>query len=144
MTAGLSLDYANLPYYALRTTLRMFAALAASLVFTFTYATIAAKSRRAEMVLISLLDVLQSVPILGFLCSPSPFSSACSPARRLARTRRHLRHLHQPGLEHGVFLLSVVAHGSERLMKWRSAIIFRPGRNSGSSKRPFAMPSLTP
>ena len=45
----------------------MFAALAASLIFTFTYATLAAKSRRAEMVLIPLLDILQSVPILGFL-----------------------------------------------------------------------------
>ncbi|MBB4196955.1 sulfonate ABC transporter permease [Rhodoblastus sphagnicola] len=67
VTADLSLDYANLPYYALRTTLRMFAALSASLVFTFTYATLAAKSRRAEMVLIPLLDVLQSVPVLGFL-----------------------------------------------------------------------------
>jgi NitT/TauT family transport system permease protein len=62
-----SLDYANLPYYALRTVLRMFAALAASFLFTFTYATLAAKSRRAEMVLIPLLDVLQSVPVLGFL-----------------------------------------------------------------------------
>lgn len=61
------LDYAYLPYYALRTTLRMFAALAASLLFTLTYATIAAKSRRAETVLVPLLDVLQSVPILGFL-----------------------------------------------------------------------------
>ncbi len=37
------------------------------MLFTFTYATLAAKSRRAEMVLIPLLDVLQSVPILGFL-----------------------------------------------------------------------------
>ena len=45
----------------------MFAALAASFVFTFTYATLAAKSRRAEMVLIPVLDILQSVPILGFL-----------------------------------------------------------------------------
>ena len=62
-----SLDYWQLPYYALRTTLRMFAAMAASLVFTFTYATLAAKSRRAEMVLIPVLDILQSVPILGFL-----------------------------------------------------------------------------
>ena len=62
-----SLDYWQLPYYALRTTLRMFAALVCSLVFTFTYATLAAKSRRAEMVLIPLLDILQSVPILGFL-----------------------------------------------------------------------------
>ena len=39
------LDYWHLPYYALRTTLRMFAAMAASLLFTFTYATLAAKSR---------------------------------------------------------------------------------------------------
>jgi len=62
-----SLDYTLLPYYALRTTLRMFAAIAASLVFTFVYATLAAKSRRAAIVLIPLLDVLQSVPILGFL-----------------------------------------------------------------------------
>ncbi len=62
-----SLDYAHLPYYAMRTTLRMFAAMGASLVFTFTYATLAAKSRRAELILIPLLDVLQSVPILGFL-----------------------------------------------------------------------------
>lgn len=62
-----SLDYKHLPYYALRTTLRMFAAIAASLVFTFVYATLAAKSRRAALVLIPLLDVLQSVPILGFL-----------------------------------------------------------------------------
>jgi NitT/TauT family transport system permease protein len=66
-TAALSLDYWKLPYYGLRTTLRMFAAIVVSLVFTFTYATLAAKSRRAEMVLIPLLDVLQSVPILGFL-----------------------------------------------------------------------------
>jgi NitT/TauT family transport system permease protein len=63
----LSLDYIHLPYYALRTTLRMFAAIGVSLLFTFTYATLAAKSRRAELVLIPLLDILQSVPILGFL-----------------------------------------------------------------------------
>ena len=39
----------------------------ASLLFTFTYATAAAKSRRAGLVLIPILDILQSVPILGFL-----------------------------------------------------------------------------
>lgn len=65
--ASISLSPAALPEYALRTTLRMFAALAASLLFTFTYATAAAKSRRAEVVLIPILDVLQSVPVLGFL-----------------------------------------------------------------------------
>jgi NitT/TauT family transport system permease protein len=63
----MALDYWQLPYYGLRTTMRMFAALAASLVFTLTYATLAAKSKRAEQILIPLLDVLQSVPILGFL-----------------------------------------------------------------------------
>jgi NitT/TauT family transport system permease protein len=55
------------PYYALRTTMRMFAALAASLLFTFTYATLAAKSRHAEIMLIPLLDVLQSIPVFGYL-----------------------------------------------------------------------------
>jgi NitT/TauT family transport system permease protein len=62
-----TLDPWNLPNYAVRTTLRMFAALAASLFFTFTYGTAAAKSRRAALVLVPVLDVLQSVPILGFL-----------------------------------------------------------------------------
>jgi NitT/TauT family transport system permease protein len=63
----ISLSLAALPSYALRTTIRMLAALVASFLFTFTYATLAAKSRRVEMVLIPLLDVLQSVPVLGYL-----------------------------------------------------------------------------
>ncbi|MFC5355329.1 ABC transporter permease [Azospirillum himalayense] len=64
---AVSLDPWNLPDYALRSTLRMLAAMAASLLFTFTYATLAAKSRRAGMVLIPMLDVLQSVPVLGYI-----------------------------------------------------------------------------
>ncbi|WP_188253958.1 ABC transporter permease subunit [Pseudaminobacter soli (ex Zhang et al. 2022)] len=63
----ISLSPAALPLYTLGTVMRMLAALVASLVFTFTYATLAAKSRRAEKVLIPVLDVLQSVPILGYL-----------------------------------------------------------------------------
>jgi NitT/TauT family transport system permease protein len=62
-----STDPAELPYYAGRSLLRMFAALALSVLFTFVYATAAARLRRAEKVLIPLLDILQSVPILGFL-----------------------------------------------------------------------------
>jgi len=62
-----TLDPSNLPLYALRTTMRMLLAIVCSIVFTFIYAALAAKSRRAEMVLIPLLDILQSVPILGFL-----------------------------------------------------------------------------
>jgi NitT/TauT family transport system permease protein len=62
-----SLDPMNLPMYALRTVLRMVAALILSFLFTFTYATLAAKNRRAEVIMVPLLDILQSVPILGFL-----------------------------------------------------------------------------
>jgi NitT/TauT family transport system permease protein len=63
----ISLDPRRLPEYALRTVLRMGAALVASLVFSLAYAALAAKSRRAEKILIPVLDILQSVPILGFL-----------------------------------------------------------------------------
>lgn len=61
------LDVAHLPYYLARSTLRMFIALFFSLLFTFTYGYVAAHSPRAERVLIPLLDILQSVPVLGFL-----------------------------------------------------------------------------
>jgi NitT/TauT family transport system permease protein len=63
----ISLDPRELPQYGLRTVLRMVAALIASLVFSLGYAAIAAKSKRAEKLLIPILDILQSVPILGFL-----------------------------------------------------------------------------
>jgi len=77
----ISLDPSNLPVYAMRTTLRMFAALAASLVFTFTYGTAAAKSRRAALVLVPMLDVLQSVPILGFLTFTVVFFMSLFPGK---------------------------------------------------------------
>ena len=78
-----SLDPANLPVYALRTTMRMFAALAASLIFTFTFGTAAAKSKRASLILIPLLDILQSVPILGFLSFTVVFFMNLFPGRVL-------------------------------------------------------------
>lgn len=62
-----SLDPRFLPYYGLRSFVRMLLAVFFSLIFTFTYATLAAKSRRAEKVMIPVLDFLQSLPILGFL-----------------------------------------------------------------------------
>ena len=63
----LTLDPSYLPYYLLRTTLRMFLALGASLLFACAFAALAAKYRAAERVLVPLLDILQSIPILGFL-----------------------------------------------------------------------------
>ena len=76
-----SLDAANLPEYAVRTTLRMFAALLLSLIFTFAYGTAAAKSRRAGVILVPILDILQSVPILGFLTFTVVFFMSLFPGR---------------------------------------------------------------
>lgn len=81
--APISLDPWRLPEYALRTTLRMLAAMVWSLAFTFVYATVAAKSRRAEIVLIPILDILQSVPILGFLTFTVAFFMGLFPGRVL-------------------------------------------------------------
>jgi len=72
-----------LPEYAMLTSLRMLAAMALSLIFTFTYATLAAKSRRAERVLIPLLDILQSVPILGFISVTVVFFMSLAPDKML-------------------------------------------------------------
>ena len=79
----ITLSAAALPGYALRTTLRMFLALSASFFFTFVYATVAAKSRRADAVLIPILDVLQSVPILGYLSFTVVFFVALVPGNVL-------------------------------------------------------------
>ncbi|WP_321922514.1 ABC transporter permease subunit [Burkholderia sp. BCC1998] len=82
-TQKISLDPSNLPEYALRTTLRMLAAMVASLVFTLVYGTLAAKSRRAGMVLIPILDILQSVPVLGYISFTVTFFLALFPGRVL-------------------------------------------------------------
>ncbi len=77
----ISLDPAHLPEYALRTTLRMLAAMVASLLFTLIYGTLAAKSRRAEKVLVPILDILQSVPVLGYISFTVTFFLALFPGR---------------------------------------------------------------
>ncbi|AKM03558.1 MULTISPECIES: ABC transporter permease [Burkholderia cepacia complex] len=82
-TQKITLDPSNLPEYALRTTLRMLAAMVASLVFTLVYGTLAAKSRRAGMVLIPILDILQSVPVLGYISFTVTFFLALFPGRVL-------------------------------------------------------------
>ncbi|CRK81528.1 ABC transporter permease [Neobacillus massiliamazoniensis] len=63
----ISLDPKWLPYYAGRSLLRMFIAFVASLLFTFIYGRIAAYSKTAEKFMIPAIDILQSVPVLGFL-----------------------------------------------------------------------------
>lgn len=68
----ISLNPSHLPFYAARTVVRMLIALCVSLLFTFTFATFAAKNKRAEKIIIPVIDVLQSVPILGFLSVTVP------------------------------------------------------------------------
>ena len=77
----ISLDPWRLVGYGARSGLRMLIAMIASLIFTFTYATLAAKSRRAELLLVPLLDILQSVPILGFISVTVVFFLSLTPGR---------------------------------------------------------------
>ena len=79
----LSLDPIHLPEYAARTTFRMLAGLFLSLVFTLTYATWAAKSERAGKLLVPILDILQSVPIFGFISVTVVFFLSLAPGRVL-------------------------------------------------------------
>jgi NitT/TauT family transport system permease protein len=79
----ISLDPHHLPQYVARTTLRMLAALVLSLLFTFTYATWAAKSVRAGRILVPLLDILQSVPVLGFISVTIVFFMSLAPGKVL-------------------------------------------------------------
>ena len=77
------LDPWRLPEYALRTTIRMFAAIFASLAFTFVVATLAAKSRKAGLVIVPALDILQSVPVFGFLTFTITFFMGLFPTSEL-------------------------------------------------------------
>jgi NitT/TauT family transport system permease protein len=82
-TTPISLDLVHLPEYALRSTLRMFAAILLSLVFTFGVATLAAKSRKAEQVIIPMLDIAQSIPIVSFLAFTLTFFVGLFPGSEL-------------------------------------------------------------
>ncbi len=71
-----------LPYYVSLSLGRMTAAYILSLGFSLIYGSLAAKNRRAEKVLLPLLDVLQSVPILSFLpVVLLSLSALCSPEK---------------------------------------------------------------
>jgi NitT/TauT family transport system permease protein len=73
----------HLPYYAARSLLRMFLALGASLLFTLIVGSWAFKSRRAARIILPALDILQSVPVLGFLSATVAFFVALTPGHLL-------------------------------------------------------------
>ena len=79
----ISLSPSNLPYYAARSLIRMFIALAFSYAFSLGYAYVAARSRRARRVMVPALDILQSVPVLGFLAVTVTFFTALFPGSEL-------------------------------------------------------------
>lgn len=81
--AATALDPGLLPWYAARTSLRMIIALVISTLFTFAYATLAAKNRRARAFLLPLLDILQSVPILGFVSAVVVLFMSLTPGKVL-------------------------------------------------------------
>ena len=82
-TRTINLAPSNLPYYAARSLLRMFIALFFSYTFSLGYAYVAARSRRARRVLIPALDILQSVPVLGFLAVTVTFFVRLFPGSEL-------------------------------------------------------------
>ncbi len=66
-TVDIDLSLGALPGYALLSLSRGLAAYVLSLLFTLTYGYWAARDRIAERVLIPALDILQSIPVLGFM-----------------------------------------------------------------------------
>ena len=67
VSPALDMAYKHIPYYTARSTLRMFIAYGFSLLFTLIVGYIAAHSTRARTLILPILDILQSVPVLGFL-----------------------------------------------------------------------------
>jgi NitT/TauT family transport system permease protein len=63
----ISLSASNLPFYAWLSILRQLAAFAISVVFSILYGYIASHYKKAEAIMIPLLDVMQSIPLLSFL-----------------------------------------------------------------------------
>jgi len=81
--AEISQNPKSLPLYAMYSLARILIAYAISLVFALVYGYAAAKSRRAEIVLIPLLDILQSIPVLSFLPGVMLAMVALFPSRQL-------------------------------------------------------------
>jgi NitT/TauT family transport system permease protein len=68
-STAVDLGVRHLPYFAVRSVLRMLAAYGLSLLFTLTYGYVAAYNRRAERIMLPVLDILQSIPVLSFMPS---------------------------------------------------------------------------
>ena len=95
------------------------------------------------MMLIPVLDVLQSVPILGYLSFTVVFFVWLFPNRRAGTgAGGDLRDLHQPGLEHGVQLLRVLTQDPLDLDEASRSFRVSPWQRFWRLEVPFAMPGL--
>ena len=105
---------------------------------------LAAKSRKAELVIVPALDILQSVPVLGFLTFTVTFFIGLFPTQRAGRgVRLDLRRLHRPGLEHGLQLLPVAAHpAAATWTRSAGSSACRPGGGSSGWSCPSPRPAL--
>ena len=81
--AEISQNPRSLPLYALYSLVRILVAYGLSLIFALVYGYAAAKSKRAEMILIPLLDILQSIPVLSFLPAVMLAMVSVFPSRQL-------------------------------------------------------------
>lgn len=141
--APLSLDPAHLPEYAARTTLRMLAALGMSLLFTLTYATLAAKSARAGKLLIPVLDILQSVPILGFISITVVFFMSLAPGRVLGAELAAVFAIFTSQAWNMAFsFYQSLRTVPEELREASDAFRLSPWRRFWQLEVPFAMPAL--
>lgn len=141
--APLSLDPAHLPEYAARTTLRMLAALGLSLLFTLSYATLAAKSVRAGRLLIPLLDILQSVPILGFISITVVFFMSLAPGRVLGAELAAVFAIFTSQAWNMAFsFYQSLRTVPDELREVSAAFRLSPWRRFWQLEVPFAMPAL--
>jgi NitT/TauT family transport system permease protein len=78
-----TLTVKQLPYYAIRSLIRMLCAYLLALVFSVVYGLLAATSKRRETIMLPILDILQSVPILGFFPAAVYFFVSIAPTKVL-------------------------------------------------------------
>jgi len=139
----LSLDPWALVGYTLRTSLRMLIGLAASFLFALLYATAAAKSRRAERILIPTLDVLQSVPVLGYVAISVTFFLSLFPDRQVGAELAAIFAIFTSQAWNLAFSLYQSLTTVPRDLKEAArAFRFGPWRRFLVLELPFAMPGL--
>ena len=133
-----------LPLYTFYSLMRGLIAYVLSLLFTLVYGYWAAKDRVAQRVLIPLLDILQSIPVLGFAPSLILVFVALFPHNNVGlEIAGHHRHLHRPGLEHDVQLLPVGALGAGATCARRRRSTASAGGSASSwVELPFSMIGL--